>query len=193
MQQGFDSPREYFFLLDMPNLSQNINVLKFCPKCGASADLAELRKIVCGACGFVLYVNTAAAVAGLIFDEEDRLLFMRRNHPPQKGLLDLPGGFADYGETGEAALARELGEELGLAVGGGDLEYCTSIPNTYEYGGVVYNTLDLFFKCKVTKSQLDNMTVNDEAEELVYKKVEDLRDSDIAFESVKRLLKHLRT
>lgn len=54
------------------------------------------------------------AVDAVVFDVDDRLLLIRRGHPPFKGRFALPGGFVEYGETLEAACARELHEETGL-------------------------------------------------------------------------------
>lgn len=56
----------------------------------------------------------ALAVDAVVFDTDDRLLLIRRGHPPFKGRFALPGGFVEYGETLEEAAARELHEETGL-------------------------------------------------------------------------------
>ena len=53
--------------------------------------------------------------AGAIFDRDGRILLARR--PPGKamaGLWEFPGGKIAEGETPEAALKRELKEELGI-------------------------------------------------------------------------------
>jgi len=44
------------------------------------------------------------------------VLLARRARAPYAGLWDLPGGFLEAGETPEAALGRELREELGARV-----------------------------------------------------------------------------
>lgn len=56
-------------------------------------------------------------VAAALVDAEGRVLLQQR--PPGKpmaGLWEFPGGKVEPGETPEAALARELHEELGISV-----------------------------------------------------------------------------
>ncbi len=42
------------------------------------------------------------------------VLLVRRANPPDQGLWGFPGGKVDWGETVEAAAARDLAEETGL-------------------------------------------------------------------------------
>jgi len=121
---------------------------KYCPRCGAAAIRAVGPKLLkCSACGFELYLNPAAAVAGVITDERGRMVVLVRGKEPGKGKWDLPGGFVDPGETAEDALRREVREEIGLEVTA--LRYLGSWPNIYEYMGVRYRTLDMGFACEV--------------------------------------------
>ena len=60
------------------------------------------------------YKSPNVTVDCVVFDARDRLLLIRRRHPPFAGRFALPGGFVDYGETTEAAARRELLEETGL-------------------------------------------------------------------------------
>ena len=170
----------------------NDDILKFCPRCAAPARLADSRKIVCGGCGLTLYLNTAAAVAALILDPEGRLMAVRRNRDPQRGLLDLPGGFVDFGESAEGALARELSEELGVEVEGGSLGYFRSIPNIYEYKGILYHTLDLFFTCRLPAGPATAIRPNDEIMEITYRFPNEIDEGEIAFDSMKALVRWMR-
>lgn len=55
--------------------------------------------------------------AGVLYDERRRVLVQRRpEHAHVGGTWEFPGGKADAGEGREAALARELREELGIVV-----------------------------------------------------------------------------
>lgn len=53
----------------------------------------------------------------VIFDNEGRVLLIRRKNEPHKGFYALPGGFVGVGETVEAACRREVREEAGIEVG----------------------------------------------------------------------------
>jgi 8-oxo-dGTP diphosphatase len=59
----------------------------------------------------------ALAADCIVIDAKQRLLLVRRKHPPFKGHYALPGGFVDIGETVEDACRRELLEETGVRAG----------------------------------------------------------------------------
>ena len=56
-------------------------------------------------------------VAAALVDEDRRVLLQQRARGrAMAGLWECPGGKTEHGETPEAALARELAEELGIEV-----------------------------------------------------------------------------
>ena len=70
-----------------------------------------------------IYPTLFPVVAALLTDSVGRVLVQQR--PPgtaMAGLWEFPGGKIEPGETPEEALARELGEELGIGVLPADLE-----------------------------------------------------------------------
>ena len=74
------------------------------------------------------------AVACFVLDEAGRLLTVRRARDPEKGTLDLPGGFVDPGGgRWMMPVRRELREETGLEAT--EVRLLFSIPNVYPYSG----------------------------------------------------------
>lgn len=123
---------------------QHYRHFNHCPRCGApGAGAGSGNPFRCEACGFVLFFNTAGAVAAFVVRDDGRVLYTRRARDPAKSKLGMPGGFVDEGETAEAALRREVLEEVGLELR--TLRYLCSYPNAYPYRDVRYHTLDLFF------------------------------------------------
>ncbi|NJM80251.1 MAG: NUDIX domain-containing protein, partial [Flavobacterium sp.] len=120
----------------------------------------------CEACDFTYYHNIAAAVA-IIFTFEDKVLFTVRNVDPDKGKLDLPGGFVDPNETAEETACREIKEELGLYLVPKDLIYITTSPNNYLYKNVPYRTMDIFYECNLA-SDVISVVAKDEIQDLLW-------------------------
>ena len=114
----------------------------FCARCGS-----ELRSgpggeshMACPECGAVHYRNPLPAVTLMVHDGR-RLLLVRRAKPPAEGLLCLPGGFMELGETVEECGRRELLEETGLEMVGWRL-FGTETDTT-AYGGIVLAALEV--------------------------------------------------
>ena len=140
----------------------------------------------CNDCDFVLYHNIAAAVA-VIFTFEDKILFTVRNVNPDKGKLDLPGGFIDPNETAEEAACREIKEELGLEISSNKLKYITTAPNNYLYKNVPYRTMDIFYECNLEEDAI-SVNAKDEIEELVWIKRNEINLDKIGFVSIRKVI-----
>lgn len=114
----------------------------YCARCGNAMSRAPGREghLHCVGCGFVHYRNPLPAVA-LVVRNGDRVLLVRRAVPPAKGMLCLPGGFLEMGETPREGGRRELLEETGLtALETGVLELET---DTTAYGGILLVVLEV--------------------------------------------------
>src|ERR1700722_3521456 len=58
---------------------------------------------------------------GSIIIEDDRVLLVKRAHPPIQGQWSIPGGVLEVGELVREAAIREAREETGLIVEPGEL------------------------------------------------------------------------
>lgn len=156
-----------------------------CPCCGGE-HLAwpTPRNFQCNDCGFVLYLNIAAAV-GVIMECRGKLLFGVRKHDPGRGMLDLAGGFVDAGESGEEAARREVREELGIELP--ELRYLFSFPNRYPFRGMVYDTLDLIFLVRWDQPPL--VTAADDLADVVWVDRDAVEFDRIAFDSLRRAVR----
>lgn len=54
--------------------------------------------------------------ADIIIEKENKIVLIKRKNPPFKGMLAIPGGAVENGETVEAAAIREAEEETSLKV-----------------------------------------------------------------------------
>ena len=92
---------------------------RHCPLCGGSLGPAEVEgrlRSRCFDCGFVLYVNPAAAAAGVVFNGSGEVLLVRRAIEPWRDHWALPAGYQELDEHPEQALAREVREEAGIGI-----------------------------------------------------------------------------
>lgn len=160
---------------------------KYCPNCSSqNLTFHNNFKLHCLNCDFVLYHNIAAAVA-VVFTYEDKVLFTVRNVDPDKGRLDLPGGFIDPNENAEAAACREIQEELGLSITSNDLTYITTAPNNYLYKNVAYRTMDIFYECTLA-SEVITINAADEIKALQWIKRSEIDLNAIGFVSIRSVI-----
>ena len=161
-------------------------VMRFCPKCGSTEfKYNRDNSFLCGICSFHLYINSAAAVAGLILNSEGELLLTRRAIEPQLGTLDLPGGFVDILETAENAMLREIKEELNLNIN--KMTYFMSFPNEYVFGGLSVFTTDLAFICKI--DSFESIQAKDDISAYEFYKPEAIPLEEIGSKSMKEIVK----
>jgi len=162
-------------------------VIKYCPRCGSSQFIYQDDKsFKCESCDFHFFINSAAAVAAIIENDENEILMTIRAKEPQKGLLDLPGGFVDPGETADEALKREIKEELNLQID--EMDYLTSFPNEYIFSGYSVYTLDLAFVCKV--KDMEKLEVKDDVAGYQFLSYDEIDLKKIGLKSIRNIVKH---
>ena len=124
---------------------------QYCPYDGerlTGSNVASEGPPTCRKCGFTDYQNPKACVAILITQGEN-ILLARRGIEPAKGQWDIPGGFADAGESVEETVVREALEETTLRVQ--VREYLGSVPDVY--GPRQTPTMNLCFLVEVLEGE----------------------------------------
>lgn len=123
--------------------------MKFCSECGAAfepepvAGAGSHRR--CAGCGHIHYLNPKVLVSTLVVCGE-RLLWMQRATPPFQGQWAFPGGYLELNETLQAGAARELREEVGIAVAPAALTPCMMATVEYRLAGLPFSEVRVGFR-----------------------------------------------
>lgn len=103
-----------------------------CSYCGARYPAGRAWPRDCPACGNRSYLNPLPVVVAMV-PMGNGLVGVRRGIEPSLGLLTLPGGYLDCGETWQEGAGRELREETGILVPAADFtlyDVANGIDNT---------------------------------------------------------------
>lgn len=90
----------------------------YCSDCGTKTEIQVVAKRplrVCPSCQRIFFRNPKVVVTALI-ESAGRVLLVRRDIEPGRGLWGLPGGYVDWDEHPEQAMTRECEEETGAHV-----------------------------------------------------------------------------
>jgi len=167
-----------------------LNVFRYCPQCGNARFSPDCEKsLKCNSCGFRYFINMSASVAALIRNLKNEILFTVRKHDPAAGMLDLPGGFIDLGETAEDAVKREIFEELNLKVN--RTEFVGTFTNRYLYSGIEYQTLDLVYNCFV--ESFEELKAADDVSGVVFSYPAAVKPEEIGLESIRKIVDFIIT
>jgi len=92
--------------------------LVYCPQCGTLLQDREaygrLRRY-CPACDRVIFRDPKVA-AGVLVEQDGKILLVRRSANPGQGRWSLPAGFVEYDEQPAVTASRECLEETGLEI-----------------------------------------------------------------------------
>jgi 8-oxo-dGTP diphosphatase len=132
------------------------------------------------------YPETPLVGVGAIIIEEDRVVLVKRGHPPLEGKWSIPGGVLEIGETLRKAAVREALEETGLAVEPGELlgVFERVIPD--EQGRMRYHYVLIDFLCRRVSGELQ---AGDDAREVRWFGRERLAGLELAQETEEVILK----
>ncbi len=150
---------------------------RFCPSCATGLEEAgEKEERECPSCGRIWYVN-AAPTAGAAIVKDGRVIITRRGSEPEKGKLDIPGGFLEPGEAPIDGLRREIREELGIEIDVSMDDCLQMVP--HEYGEDGEWVLAIGFKARLVSG--DPKPASDVTEALWATK-EELDELDFAWD-----------
>jgi NAD+ diphosphatase len=98
---------------------------RFCGRCGAATERSRTERVrTCSRCGHGAYPRLSPAIIALI--ERDGRALLARNARFPVPFFSTLAGFVEVGESLEAAVAREIHEEAGIAIT--DIRYFGSQP-----------------------------------------------------------------
>jgi NAD+ diphosphatase len=102
------------------------NESRFCGSCGAkNNEVSALAERHCPKCGRLEFPRICPAVIVIITDDDNRIL-LAHNKKFKTGVYSLIAGFNEAGESLEAAVEREIYEEVNIKVK--DISYVKSQP-----------------------------------------------------------------
>lgn len=169
-------------MTDTGHFNNCLTLPAWCPACGEpSLQASSEKSLRCDHCHFH-YFHNVAATSSAIIECEGSILMVRRASDPAAGKLDLPGGFIEPGETAEQALTRELEEELGF-VTENEYVYLCNFTNLYQYDGIHYHTLDLYYL--ISETRRPPIRFADDVSGFEWLGADEIDESKICFDSVR--------
>jgi len=117
---------------------------KYCPYCSAyiiNRKEGDVLREYCPSCHVFFYDNPLPVVSCILMKEREVLL-VKRGNPPYRGKWCLPSGFAETGESIQAAALRELEEETGLQGKITGLVDADSTKSSF-YGDLIFHTFEV--------------------------------------------------
>jgi ADP-ribose pyrophosphatase YjhB (NUDIX family) len=148
----------------------------FCPACAARLDSPDGEGgAQCPSCGRSWYQSSSPAVGAAIV-QDGRALVTVRAREPEKGRLDIPGGFLQPGEHPIDGLKREVKEELGVVIES-STDDCISMA-VHTYGAEGDFNLALDFRARLVEGEIE---AADDVAEVRWLKAEELDEADFAW------------
>jgi ADP-ribose pyrophosphatase YjhB (NUDIX family) len=135
----------------------------------------------CELCSF----NNPKATVTAIAIRDNKVLLLKRNEEPFKGMWDFVGGYMQADELPEEALRREIKEELGVDA---TLTYIKPMYGSAVWKDEAYPILSHFYLVEL----IGDITLNDENSDYCWMPLDKLEPSEIAFDSNMMMAKELK-
>ena len=148
---------------------------RFCPADGTPLGEPRPSGATCPACGRSWYRNSAPSVGAAIVDG-GRALVTVRAREPERGKVDVPGGFLEVGEHPVDGLKREAREELGLEI---EAEGNPVLLATHTYGSEGVWVLAIGFRARIVAGE---PCPADDVAEVRWISAEQVDETDFAWE-----------
>ena len=156
---------------------------RFCPADGTQLEGPRPSGgTTCPLCGRSWYRSSAPAVGAAIV-RDGRALVAVRAVEPEKGRIDLPGGFVDVGEHPVDGLVREAREELGVEI---EVSGPPILLGIHTYGPNGAYVLAIGFKASIVEGE-PNPT--DDVAEIRWLSAEELDAADFAWEHDREMIR----
>jgi len=131
-----------------------------------------------------------------LITKNDKILLINKVSGPYDGLLDLPGGTIEFGETPEDALKRELFEEVGIEIKDYELFDANSICFDWFYNEDVLikvHHTGIFYKINNYDGEIKNTieidNKNDDSLGASFYKINELTESKLSKIAIMELKK----
>lgn len=107
-------------------------------------------------------------------------MLLRRNEEPHKGMLDLPGGYMDAGETPFDCVFREVSEELGIYVPSDRIVHIEDVAGTATWKDRTFAVTNHFFLVDIGDAPI---TLNNENVAIEWIPIAEVKPELIAFDT----------
>lgn len=157
---------------------------RFCPACGSPLGAPGHENAVhCSVCERDWYRNMAPT-AGAAIARDNKVLVTVRARDPEKGKLDVPGGFLGPDEHPVAGLKREVDEELGIEIEAEVTDCVQMVPHPYGAEGDIVLALGF-----IVRWVGGEPSPNDDVAEIRWLDAGQIADADFAWDHDRDLLR----
>lgn len=123
------------------------------------------------------YPQAPCVAVGAVVFKDDRVLLVRRGKAPARGQWAIPGGSVTLGESLQEAAEREIFEETGIRIAGGDPAYVFDVVDRDDDGRVRFHYVIVDLDATYRGGEL---SPGDDALEACWVAAHELEDLDVS-------------